>query len=154
MCLTEAARVPRLKSARDIVIINSPRDRNLRLPREARHVREARRPATRAHAHEALGFVALLHADVARLALGVLGALFDRDRDGLLVFFVRVVLFRVAAAVNFYADRLMTAAPVVALTGRVAISSFALATPLCNPWGVAQGLGAFCASDEDHFGST
>ena len=33
----------------------------------------------------------------------------DRDRDGLLVFFVGVILFRVAAAVYFLADLLVAA---------------------------------------------
>ena len=42
----------------------------------------------------------------------------DRDRDGLLVFFVGVILFRVAAAVYFLADLLVAAAPVVVLAGR------------------------------------
>ena len=44
----------------------------------------------------------------------------DRDRDGLLIFFVGVVLFRVAAAVNFVT--LVAVAPVVVLAGRGAIS--------------------------------
>ena len=42
-----------------------------------------------------------LHADVARLAFSVLRALLDRGRDGLLVFFVGVVLFGAAAAGYF-----------------------------------------------------
>jgi hypothetical protein len=63
-----------------------------------------------------------LRADVARLALRVLGARLDRDRDGLLVFFVGVVLFRVAAAVYFLTDLLVAAAPVVMLASGVAIA--------------------------------
>ena len=63
-----------------------------------------------------------LRTDEARLALGVVGAGLDRDRDGLLVFFVGVVLFRVAAAVYFLADLLVAAAPVVVLACRGAIS--------------------------------
>jgi hypothetical protein len=60
-----------------------------------------------------------LRADVARLALGVGRAFLDRDRDGRLVFVVGVVLFRVAAAVNFLADLLVPAAPVVVLACRI-----------------------------------
>ena len=37
----------------------------------------------------------------------------DRDRDGLLVFFVGVVLLRVAAAVDTFTNLLVAAAPVV-----------------------------------------
>ena len=51
----------------------------------------------------------------ARLALRVVRARLDRDRDGLLVFFVCIILFRVAAAVYFLADLLVAAAPVVML---------------------------------------
>ena len=46
----------------------------------------------------------------------------DRDRDGLLVFFVGVVLLRVAAAVYFLTHLLVAAAPVVMLAGRVTIA--------------------------------
>ena len=46
----------------------------------------------------------------------------DRDRDGLLVFFVGVVLLRVAAAVYFLAHLLVAAAPVVMLARRVTVS--------------------------------
>jgi hypothetical protein len=56
-----------------------------------------------------------LGADVASLALRVVGARLNRDRDGLLVFFVGVVLFRVAAAVYFLTHLLVAAAPVVML---------------------------------------
>ena len=49
----------------------------------------------------------------------------DRDRDGLLVFFVGVVLFRVAAAVYFLTHLLVAAAPVVMLASGVAIASVA-----------------------------
>ena len=45
-------------------------------------------------------------------------------RDGLLVLFVGVVLFRVAATVNYLAD-LLVAAPVVVLAGRAAVHGFA-----------------------------
>ena len=66
-----------------------------------------------------------LGADVARLALRVVGARLDRDRDGLFVFFVGVVLFRVAGAVYSLADLLVAAAPVVLLASGTTISGFA-----------------------------
>ena len=46
----------------------------------------------------------------------------DRDRDGLLVFFVGVVLLRVAAAVYFLAHLLVAAAPVVMLASGITVS--------------------------------
>ena len=58
----------------------------------------------------------------ARLALRVVCAFRDRDRDGLLVFFVGVVLLRVAAAVYFLTHLLVAAAPVVMLASGVAVS--------------------------------
>ena len=63
-----------------------------------------------------------LRADVARLPLRVLGARLDGLRDGLLVFFVGVVLFCVAAAVYSLADLLVAAAPVVVLASFITIS--------------------------------
>ena len=54
-----------------------------------------------------------------------LGAFRDRGRYGLLIFFIRVVLFRVAAAVYFLADPLVAAAPVVLLAGGTTISGCA-----------------------------
>ena len=48
-----------------------------------------------------------LETDVAFLPFRVVGARLDRERDGLFVFFVGVVLFRVAAAVYFLADLLV-----------------------------------------------
>ena len=62
-----------------------------------------------------------LRADEARLALRVVRARLDRDRDGLLVFFVCIILFCVAAAVDFLTHLLVAAAPVVMLAGRVTI---------------------------------
>ena len=55
-------------------------------------------------------------------AYRVLGARLDRDGEGLLVFFVGVVLFRVAGAVYFLAHLLVVAAPVVHLASFVTIS--------------------------------
>ena len=78
----------------------------------------------------------------------VLGTRLDRDRDGLLVFFVGVVLLCVAAAVYFLADLLVAAAPVVVLASFVTVSCM---TPYTSrrvegQWGGASG--AIC---EDHF---
>jgi hypothetical protein len=56
--------------------------------------------AARAPAHE----VVALETDVARLTRGFLRAGLDRLRRGLLVFFVRVVLLRAAAARDLAAD--------------------------------------------------
>ena len=49
----------------------------------------------------------------------------DRDRDGLFVFFVGVVLLCVAAAVYSFTDLLVAAAPVVMLASFVTISCVA-----------------------------
>jgi hypothetical protein len=89
-----------------------------------------------------------LRADVARLALHVLGARLDRDRDGLLVFFVGVVLLRVAAAVYLLTDLLVAAAPVVMLASFVAVSCVTsnASRRVVGQWGGAGG-----ASCEDHF---
>ena len=69
--------------------------------------------------------------------------LLDRDRDGLLVFFVGVVLLCVAAAVYFLADLLVAAAPVVVLASFVTVSCM---TPYTSrrvegQWGGAGGAG-------------
>ena len=71
----------------------------------------------------------------------------DRDRDGLLVFFVGVVLFRFAAAANLLADLLVAAAPVVMLASGMTISRMASNTSrrVVGQWGGARG--AIC---EDH----
>ena len=79
----------------------------------------------------------------------VLGTRLDRDRDGLLVFFVGVILFCVAAAVYSFTDLLVAAAPVVALARRVTVAGPTSNTPrrVVGQWGGAGG--AIC---EDHFG--
>ena len=87
-------------------------------------------------------------ADVARLALRVLGARFDRDRDGLFVFFVCIILFCVAAAVDSFTNLLVAAAPVVMLASFVTISCV---TPYATRRGVGQWGGAGGAICEDHF---
>ena len=101
-------------------------------------------------AHEAFSRARMhgLETDVARLALRVVRALLDRDRDGLLVFFVGVVLLRVAAAVYFLAHLLVAAAPVVVLASFVAVPQFTsnASRRVVGQWGGAGG--AIC---EDHF---
>ena len=126
-------------------------DQNLGLLRQARHVRKTCRAAARTPAHKALLRFPMegLRADVARLALRVVRALRDRDRDGLLVFFVGVILLRVAAAVYFLAHLLMAAAPVVVLARRVKVSCVA---SNASRRGVGQWGGAGGAVCEDHFG--
>ena len=70
-----------------------------------------------------------LETDVARLTFRVLGTRLDRDREGLLVFFVGVVVFRVSAAVYLLTDLLVAAAPVVMLASGITIPGFASNTP-------------------------
>ena len=82
-----------------------------------------------------------------RLPRRVLRARLDRDRDGLLVFFVGVVLFCVAAAVYFLAHLLVAAAPVVVLASGTTISEFA---SNASRRVVGQWRGAGGASCEDH----
>jgi len=132
------------------------RDQLFRLPRQARHVCDAQfwrfnavTISTRASSHEAFARARMhgLEADVAFQALRVGRARLDRDRDGLLVFFVGVVLFRVAAAVDFLTHLLVAAAPVVVLASLVAVSRVASNASRrgVSQWGGAGG--AFC---EDH----
>jgi len=84
-------------------------------------VREAVFASARAHTHEAF-FITLAITDVARLALRVVRAFRDRDRDGLLVFFLGVVLFGAAAATYFLADLLVAAAAVFHLASPTTVS--------------------------------
>ena len=72
----------------------------------------------------------------------------DGLRDGLLVFFVGVILFRVAAAVNPLTDLLVAAAPVVMLASGITVASF---TPNTSRRVVGQWGGAGGAICEDHF---
>merc|ERR1711903_248557 len=110
---------------------------------QTRHVGKSRRPAARTPAHEALLRLPMegLRADVARLALRVLGARLDRDRDGLLVFFVCIILFCVAAAVYFLTHLLVAAAPVVMLASRVTVPQFTshATRRVVGQWGGAGG---------------
>ena len=79
--------------------------------------------------------------------LHVRRAFLDRDRDGLLVFFVGIILLRVAAAVYFLTHLLVAAAPVVMLASGVAVTQFTSNTSrrVEGQWGGTGG--AFC---EDH----
>ena len=91
--------------------------------------------------------------------VGIVGARLDRDRDGLLVFFVCIILLRVAAAVYFLTHLLVAAAPVVHLASFVTIScvrvlkrSRTLVTSNTTRRVVGQWGGAGGAICEDHFG--
>jgi hypothetical protein len=103
-----------------------------------------------ASAHEAFSRVCVhgLETDVAFLALRVVRARLDRDRDGLLVFFVCIILLSVAAAVYLLTNLLVAAAPVVMLAIGITISRPTSNTSrrVVGQWGGAGG--AFC---EDHF---
>ena len=89
-----------------------------------------------------------LETEVAFLPLRVLGARLDGLRDGLLVFFVGVVLLSVAAAVYLLADLLVAAAPVVMLASRVTVAgpTSNATRRVVGQWG---GAGGACC--EDHF---
>ena len=74
-------------------------------------MREARRPAAGAPAHEALLRFPMerLRADEARLALGVLRARLRRDYDSLRVLNICVVLLGAACFFNFFAELVVPA---------------------------------------------
>ena len=74
----------------------------------------------------------IVEADVARLALRVVRARLDRDRDGLLVFFVGVVLFGAAALFDPSAQLFMPAVPVLLLACRTAVACAAAAAFLAR----------------------
>ena len=110
---------------------------------------ETRRPTARAPAHETLLRLPVegLSTNKAGLPLRVLGARLDGLRDGLLVFFVCIILFCVAAAVYFLTHLLVAAAPVVMLASFVAVPGMASNAPRR---GVGQWGGAGGASCEYH----
>jgi len=156
----QTARVPpqelRLNHLVVQVVLLGLGDQNLRLPHQTRDVRDTSRSgsdavtiSTRASSYKTFARARMdsLHADVARLALGVFLARVGRDLDGLLILFVGVVLFCVAAAVYFLADLLMPAAPVVVLASGIAVSCFA---PHTFRGVVGQWRGAGGAVCEDH----
>ena len=76
-----------------------------------------------------------------RISQTICGARLDRDRDRLLVSFVGVILFRVAAAVYFLTHLLVAAAPVVHLASPIAVSDLAPRTlrRVVGQWGGASG---------------
>ena len=76
-----------------------------------------------------------------------MSARLDGLRDGLLVFFVGVILLRVAAAMYLLAHLLVAAAPVVMLASLIAVSRVASNAPRrgVGQWGGAGGAGC-----EDH----
>ena len=111
------------------------RNQNLRLLRQARHVRETRCPTTRAPAHEALLRFPVegLRTDVARLPLRVVRARRRRDRDGLRVLLICVVLFGAACPFYWFAELVMTALfPVLYLAGCPAVARAAAAAFLAQ----------------------
>ena len=72
-----------------------------------------------------------LRADVARLALRVLGALLDRDRDGLRVLAICVVLLGAASFLYFFAELVMASLlPVLFLAVGAAVARLAAAALL------------------------
>ena len=125
--------------------------RAFRLSHKARHVRDAHRPAARAKtAHETLLRFPMhrLRADVARLPLRGCRARLDRDLHGRRVFVVGVVMFRIAATVDLFADLLVAAAPMIHLTGPVAVPGFAPHTSrgVMGQW---RGTGGALCEDQD-----
>ena len=80
------------------------------------------------------------------MSFHVVRARLDGLRDGLLVFFVCIILLRVAAAVYFLTHLLVAAAPVVMLAGLVTIPNFTsnASRRVVGQWGGAGG-----ACDED-----
>jgi hypothetical protein len=108
---------------------------NLRLLRQARHVRESRRPAARAHTHETLLRFPMqgLRADVARLALGVVRARLRRDRYRLRVLLICVVLLGAASFFYLFAELVVPAFfPVLHLAGCPAVARAAAAAFLAQ----------------------
>ena len=111
------------------------RDQNLRLLRQTRNMREARRPAARTHTYEALLRLPVegLRADVARLALRVLGARLRRDRHGLRVLFICVVLLGTTSLFYWFAERVVASLlPVLFLAFRPTVARAAAAAFLAQ----------------------
>ena len=85
------------------------------------------------------------------MALRVVRALFDGVRDGLLVFFVGVVLFRAAAAGYFIT--LVVVAAAVRVVAEASITAVSSLTPHTSRRGVVlYRLGAGTAGGQNHFG--
>jgi len=89
----------------------------------------------RAPAHKALTRVSMdgLGADVARLSFCVFGAFLDRDRDGLSVLFICVVLLSSACLFYLFAELVVPAFfPVLHLAGCPAVARAAAAAFLAQ----------------------
>jgi len=84
--LAQAARVPPRKAWSTVVAL----DRDLRLPRQARHVRNSGRPATGAPTHEAL-LGRAVHTNKASLAFRVLRACRNRGLHSIGIVLVGLV---------------------------------------------------------------
>jgi hypothetical protein len=112
---------------------------------------KARRPATRTHAHEAFFRFPVngLRADVARLPLCVLGARLRRNRDGLRVLLIGIILLSAAAFFNLSAELVMAAFfPVLFLARKATVARFAAAALLGRAvWERGSARGAY---REDH----
>ena len=130
------------------IIFLGLRDQNLRLLRQARHVRKARRPAARTPAYEALLCLPMdgLRADVASPALRVRRTFLYRDRDELLVLFVGIELFRAAATLNLLTKGLV-AFPVPRLAFPAAVAELADRASKALDFEGGSARGAF---GEDH----
>ena len=72
-----------------------------------------------------------------------------KDGDGLGVFFFRMICLRVAAAVYFFADLLMPAAPVVLLANRAAVATLT-STALLGSFGVQRRRAGGTGREEVH----
>ena len=119
------------------------------MPRQARHVRDAGRPAARAPAHETL-LRAIFQTNVARLAFRVVLALLDRVRDGLLVLFLGVIWFGAAAAGYFFTFVVVPApVRVIAEASIAAVSCLTIHTVRRGV--VLEGLRAGGAGGQNHF---
>jgi hypothetical protein len=105
----QATRLPSIPPRNELlnakVILLGLGNQKLRLLRQARHVREALRGMARAPAHEAFSRALMdrISTNVARLALRIIRIFPDRDRDGLLVLFVGVILFSAASLLDLFA---------------------------------------------------
>jgi hypothetical protein len=89
-----------------------------------------------------------LRADVARLALRVLGAFFNREHDALLVFLVGVVLFRAATFPYLFTQLVVALLPMLFLALGTAVARLAAAA-LLGEHGRQRGSASW-AVREDH----
>ena len=118
-----------------VQIIREFRDQKLGLLRQARHVHKALRRVARTTAHQSFPGAPMdsLGADVARLALGVFGALLDRDRYGFRVILICSVLLGTACLFYYFAELVMASGlPVAFLAFRPTVSCAAAAAFLAQ----------------------